>query len=740
MTSRFPLFRGVAALACAVTILQAAAPSNPSVPYTWRNVAIGGGGFVTGIVPHPKVKGLLYARTDVGGAYRWDATARRWIAITDWISEADWNLTGIESLAVDPNDPQRVYLAAGTYDRLPAAMLRSNDQGRTFQRTDVPIAMGGNESGRFAGERLAVDPTDGAVLFFGSRRDGLWRSGDAGATWTRVAGFPAPDHPEPQTGPGGWPVQPVGIVAVVFDPTAAAPGRPTPTLYAAVSTTGTNLFRSTDGGVTWTAVEHQPVGVRPNHLVMSPEHVLYLSYGEGPGPGQMTDGAVWKFDLNQNVWTDITPLKVKGADQPFGYGCVAFDPQHPATLFATTWSHWRPHDQIFCSHDRGATWTALWDDDSARWNYLSAPYTATRTPHWMGTIVVNPFDSDQVLFTTGYGIWASRDISQADSGRAVHWDFLDDGLEETVPLALLSSPVGAHLISGVGDIDGFRHEDIEVSPASGSFVGPRFSSTRDITYSTEHPLQMVRIGNAGRNVTVHAAMSEDGGRLWFPLHNDPPGGDNGMGRIALSANGKVLVWALSHPSAFVTDDRGKTWTKAEGISSEVSLAADPVDSARFYAFDPRTGLLAISTDGGRHFNASRSTFAALEERARGDVMALMPGRSGDVWVGSHTAGLYHSTDGGRTFERITPVDAADALGFGKAAPGQVSPAVYLRGTLAGRPGFYRSDDAGATWVRINDDAHQFGAANRPMIIGDPRVYGRVYLTTGGRGIIVGDPQ
>jgi photosystem II stability/assembly factor-like uncharacterized protein len=66
--------------------------------------------------------------------------------------------------------------------------------------------------------------------------------------------------------------------------------------------------------------------------------------------------------------------------------------------------------------------------------------------------------------------------------------------------------------------------------------------------------------------------------------------------------------------------------------------------------------------------------------------------------------------------------------------------MYLRGRIAGQAGFFRSDDGGTTWVRINDEQHQFGGANRPMIIGDPRVYGRVYLTTGGRGIIRGDPR
>lgn len=61
------------------------------------------------------------------------------------------------------------------------------------------------------------------------------------------------------------------------------------------------------------------------------------------------------------------------------------------------------------------------------------------------------------------------------------------------------------------------------------------------------------------------------------------------------------------------------------------------------------------------------------------------------------------------------------------------------GTVAGQYGFFRSDDGvGTAWTRINDDAHQYGWLQGNYIAGDEGVYGRVYLTTSGRGYVYGD--
>ena len=130
----------------------------PAGPYAWKNVVIKGGGFVSGIVMSPALPGLAFARTDVGGAYRYDPANQRWMPLTDWVASASSNLMGIESIATDPTDPNQVYLAAGEYLSVNGSILSSTDMGRTWKTNAIAAPMGGNADGRSMGERLAVDP------------------------------------------------------------------------------------------------------------------------------------------------------------------------------------------------------------------------------------------------------------------------------------------------------------------------------------------------------------------------------------------------------------------------------------------------------------------------------------------------------------------------------------------------------------------------------------------------------
>jgi hypothetical protein len=204
-----------ASVLIALAFLIPATAQNParkpaSEPYTWKSVQIVGGGFVDGIIFHPTAKGVRYARTDMGGAYRWNGQTKRWEPLLDWVPYEDSNLMGVESIAVDPSDSNRVYLACGTYTTSPVdAILRSSNRGKTFERIDVPIRFCGNEDGRGNGERMTVDPNNGSVLYLGTRQASLWRSEDGAKTWKKVDSFPdvaeAPPAAAAQPGRGAQP-------------------------------------------------------------------------------------------------------------------------------------------------------------------------------------------------------------------------------------------------------------------------------------------------------------------------------------------------------------------------------------------------------------------------------------------------------------------------------------------------------------------------------------------------------
>ena len=125
-----------------------------------------------------------------------------------------------------------------------------------------------------------------------------------------------------------------------------------------------------------------------------------------------------------------------------------------------------------------------------------------------------------------------------------------------------------------------------------------------------------------------------------------------------------------------------------------------------------------------------------DNRGGQDRIYTTPSKEGDLWVASFD-GLYHSYDAGKVFTKLSGVQEIHAFGFGKAAPKAESAALYLVGIVNGLRGIFRSDDAAKSWVRINDDQHQWGLILQ--VTGDPKKYGRVYVGTHGRGTVYGDP-
>ena len=709
-----PASRFVRAVGACVLFALGVATCGAQQNYTWKNVVIRGGGYVSGVLFHPAERHLIYARTDVGGAFRWENASGSWRPLNDDLGYSDSQLTGVVSFAVDPNDPARLYLASGQYLQSwarNAAILRSADRGATWSRTELPFKLGGNADGRGTGERLEVDPNSGVILFLGTNQNGLWKSVDRGVTWTRVTAF-----------------APTSVTFVAFDKRSGSSGLSTPTIYAGVNDVTASLYRSTDGGSSWAPVPGAPTGLIPNHGSFDANGMLYLSYADGLGPNGMTRGAIWRYNTGSAAWADITP-RVPGVSDSFGYGAVSASKLSAGTIVATTNDRWTQGDEIWRSVDGGATWTNVntldsYDGSSAPWALFHGS-AASHRPHWMTDVDIDPFDNNRVLFVTGGGIWGS----DAAFGGAPTWTFRNNGLEETVPLELASPHVGTSLLSAIGDIGGFRHDNLDASPPLTNFFNPVHGTNTGIDFAQAVPLMVVRAHSG----TARGAYSLNGGTTWTDFLTCPPTATaNGPGQIAISASGGRILWIPENSEPYFSTDNGATWTKSTGaVAGNFTPVADRVNANKFYFYDSNGARVYVSINGGQSFASSGAVPGG------GTKMRAVPGLEGNLWVPAWGSGLYRSTNSGSSFAAVAGVQEAYRVGFGMAAPGQTHPTGFIWGKIGGTVGLYRSVDTGGSWVRINDDANQWGWMN--AVIGDPRIFGRVYVATGGRGIIYGSP-
>jgi hypothetical protein len=106
-------------------------------------------------------------------------------------------------------------------------------------------------------------------------------------------------------------------------------------------------------------------------------------------------------------------------------------------------------------------------------------------------------------------------------------------------------------------------------------------------------------------------------------------------------------------------------------------------------------------------------------------------------------GLAYTEDGGKSWNRCEGASTAISVGIGKAKEGSDYETIFIWGAAkSGDPiGIYRSTDKCKSFERVNDDAHQYGGpGNGNFVQGDMNNFGVVYMSTVGRGTIVGAPE
>ncbi len=690
--------------------------STPQSNWTFGQVAMGGGGFVSGVFA-TKEEGLYYARTDVGGAYRYDKESERWKTLSAWVSEDDRGLLGIDGLAFAENEPNKLYLLAGTdyFSNGKTCLLISDDYGDTFEVVELTdkIKAHGNGMGRGNGERIAVDPKNSDIIYIGGRTGGMIKSTDGGKTFTAI------DMGTKTTTSNGN-----GICSILIDPNSGDDGSCT-TVYAAISRTGEpGLYCSKDAGESWTAVESAPQGLMIQRMRMRSDGKILFAYAdtEGPWNNNRASGRISLYDPETGEMTDISPKKQ-------AYGDVVSDPNDPNKMVACTENLYmlQPNgaygDEFYTTTDGGKTWTLL--NDVMTMSDGGIEWINTASMHWSSCLCIDPNNTDKIMTVSGNGIFACDNI----------WDehpefyFNSKGIEETVPLEMVSIP-GGKLITAIGDYDGFAQDDAaEYGTVHNSVAG----SMQGIAAAAQAPDVWVKCG--GDESTPGLWYTEDAGKTWVNIKTSPVEDSKVShgGSVALSPDGSVIYWAPDNGvGLYYTSDRGKTWNTSEGAFSVKKVACDPVNPDYVYASS--SGMFYYSEDGGKTFtmNNSLSIFTLAKP-------IVEPGKEGKVYFAA--MGLQVSEDHGKTFTRVENVAACLVVGLGRGKNDGDPATIFIWGKPKADDelGLYWSEDEGKTWERINDAQHQYGGpGNGNFVYGDFNVYGRCYMSTVGMGLVYAD--
>lgn len=689
---------------------------------TYGYVKVGGGGYVCSVIESSTEENVFYAKSDVGGIYRWNEATQDWTPLFAWTSPNETTYMGTEAFVIDPSSPNKLYTMAGTdyWNGGKSALLRSFDYGVTWEvyETTAKFKVHGNGSDRQKGETLAIDPANGNILYFGTRNsNGLFKSIDAGKTWNKVSTFP----------------DSIGTAAsfsfVQFDK-ASAIAEGCSTIIVGNHKTGNNLFISEDFGATWTSIGGFSKA-KPQRCALSlNDRNLYVTYANGAA----TDGTggVYKYNLTTKEWTNITPATNRGYS---GISLILNDPQKITCSTYNFWSSQQPWgwgDEIYYSATGGAT--GSWIRKNASGNSTMVTnginWMQNRSMHWVGCVTMSNTKPGVVYAVSGNGVFMTEDIMASKP----IWKVVSHGLEETVPAnqGMISIPDGP-LITSIGDINGFVHTDIDQYPQA------NITQSVSMAYAPQKTSTIVRSVNKEKkvnNVTVYyniVTLSEDNGKTWTELPPLPVDISNAY--TSVSADGKVILWRANSTSAgnvlYWTDNKGATWNKTATMPTNATPVPDGVDPLKFYLHNTSSGKIYRSDDGAKTFNQ----ISSVGSTGGSSVLKTIPGKAGHVWI-NNNGKIRYSTNEGVSFTTCSNYSCA-AFSLGKEAPGKDYPTVFIWGkaTSSSPEAMYRSIDKGVTWVRANDDEHEWGhLANAGNIEADKNVYGRVFKSTAGMGM------
>jgi photosystem II stability/assembly factor-like uncharacterized protein len=667
----------------------------------WQSSRFGGGGYIQDVIP-TRDPNRFYAYVDVGGMYRSDDGGRTWRMLHGALPP-EHSVYFCRGLTVDPTDSSRLLVAVGEPDDPSHGLLLSTDAGQTFTRV-LTAPFHGNGPERMTGSVLAWSPHDPQVILTGSRGGGIFRSADAGQTWTRV-----------------------GPERVNFTDIAFARDTEGGVWACAVEATTTRqhldggLFHSDDGGLSWSKLADEG----PAELVQEPA-------GDKPRLVGLFDGTVVRASGDGGrTWTDLhdgLPRK-RGAgrassSQSTGFNAITAGPDY--LLLASG------DGEVYRLNAGDAVWQPVQRkhiDPRDWWGNVGQRPGWTHFGRGAASITIDPVESDRWFMTDWYAVWRTE-----DAGRT--WTYSADGIESTVVHSITVDPSDPRIVHvGMADNGYLRSDDHGRTFRQIRGTGAP-NNVKDVALSPADPKRLYALGPRERGWNADQVyISADSGSSWAKAADAGLPGQREMYSIAVDRpDPKRIYLGLAGPvgdgggGVYVSDDAAASWRwLGQGLPVGKAFFHDQIwNSGREIAVDAAGQLVCISrrTRGVYFYDQATGRWTASAIDLSGDPYALAadalkPGLF-VLGVRGRDGGIYISDDAGRSWRRThdasTTHVAADATSAGR-----------LLATV--QNGILRSDDGGRTWRALDPRLPHRGGRNIPALAGN-----RVWAGSNGSGI------
>ena len=607
----------------------------------WRNIGPNRGGRSIGVTGSTARPLEYYFGATGGGLWKTTDAGTTWKAVSD----GHFQTSSVGAVAVAESQPDTVWVGMGEVQLRGNVIqgdgvYKSVDAGKTWKH------MGLADSQAIA--RIRVHPTNPDTVYvaalghtYGPNEErGVFRTRDGGATWKRVL----------------YRNERAGAVDLSFDP--ANPSILYASLWEVFRTPhslssggpGSGLFKTTDGGDTWTEVTRNP-GL-PRGVVGK--------IGVAPAPGgsgrvfaivEAEDGGIFRSDDGGASWSRVNDER-RFRQRAFYYTRIYTDPQDKDVIYVLNTGFYR-------SADAGKTWKTI------------------RVPHG-----------------DNHDLWMAandprRMINGNDGGANVSFNGGESWTEQRYPTAQMyhvvtTAHVPYHVCGAQQDnstacvpVDGSGATFYEVGGGESGYIAadPR---NADVFFAGSYGGLLTRYDRAtgaSRAVTIwpenpmgHSSADIKERFQWtFPIVFSPsqPG---------------VLYAASQHLWRTTTD--GQSWDR---ISPDLTRA-DPA------TLGPSGGPITLDQTG-------------VETYATIFTVAPSPIHAETIWAGSDDGVVSVTRDGGRQWARVTPPDLPDFARISlieasrhSAGTAYVAANRYQRGDRS--PYFYRTEDFGQSWRKI----------------------------------------